>query len=108
MPEAAQKPRQSQKEPRLAATLGLLGCSQAGKRRPQLLSVEQGGLRPPEPSSVRPTQGARWREASDWLGAVGGGSDHSSSGDPEVRKRGTEGRSAGWRREVQELRISAG
>ena len=80
----------------------LPGSSRAAERRPPRLSVKQGGLSPPEPSSVRPSQGARRREASGRLGAAGGGSDGGGGGggggDPEVRKRGTGGRRAGRRK----------
>lgn len=71
------------------------GGSRAAERRPSRLSVEQGGLSPPGPSSVRPSQGAGRREQSGGLGAAGGDSDGRGSGDREVRKRGAGGSQGG-------------
>lgn len=58
--------------------------------------MEQVGLSPRELSSIRPSQGARWREARGRLGEAGCGSNGSgSSGDPKVRKQGTGGSQRG-------------
>lgn len=70
--------------------------------------MEQGGgLSPPEPSSVRPSQRARRREQSGGLGAAGGGSDGSGGGDREIRKPGLGG-SQGGVEETPELGVWRG
>ncbi|KAL0588636.1 Melatonin-related receptor [Plecturocebus cupreus] len=64
------------------------GRSRAAEHRPPRRRIEQGGLSPPEPSSVRLPQGVRQREASGGSGTAGGGSDGGGSGDREVRYLG--------------------
>lgn len=64
---------------------------ESGAQNPLSPSMEQ-------VSSIRPSQGARWREARGRLGAAGCGSNGSGSGgDRKVRKQGTGGCSAGTR-----------